>query len=172
MTYALEFFCSCFLKACIILPNCYLYLVKIPLIKCQLYTKFLEKLLINLNIANVGTNTTVLIFLMRNIISFCFLFRMQDILQSGLLTKWRQMWKRRINFCAGSHKPQPKAVSILDIQGGLYLLAIGVASSLVLLAAEVIQSKRVKVKRVMDVTLSQDGSKKQTTNHDATLVLN
>ena len=82
------------------------------------------------------------------------------------------MWSQRINYCTGSRNPQPKAVSIIDIQGGLYLLLLGVSIALLVLAAEMICSKRAKVKLVMNASVLSPVSKIQTLDHQGNSVSN
>ena len=74
---------------------------------------------------------------------------MQDIVQSGILTKWRKKWNHVENHCAtlrAAYASQANPITILDIQGGLFLFSIGVFFAHVILALEIVRSKVVILK--------------------------
>ena len=75
---------------------------------------------------------------------------MQDIVQSGIIAKWRKKWMHVVNHCAklrAAYASQANPITILDIQGGLFLFAIGVFFAHIILALEIVRSKIVIPKR-------------------------
>ena len=75
---------------------------------------------------------------------YVFLSRMQDIVQSGILTKWRKKWTNVVNHCdlkRAAYASEANPMTILDIQGELFLFAIGVFIAHIVLALEIVWSK-------------------------------
>ncbi|GFO49256.1 glutamate receptor [Plakobranchus ocellatus] len=56
--------------------------------------------------------------------------------ESGLLQVWVKKWWPQQTFCRGSLVTQARALSLVDVQSSFYVLAIGVAMSLVVLMFE------------------------------------
>lgn len=67
-------------------------------------------------------------------------FRINKIKESGILSKWTQDWipEKNSNCRANNAVTEKKIATVLEFQGALYLLGLGVMSSVVTLVAEVV----------------------------------
>lgn len=67
-------------------------------------------------------------------------FRINKIRESGILNKWIQDWTPDgSSNCKGINPvTDTKVATVMEFQGALYLLALGVMSSIVILVAEVV----------------------------------
>lgn len=57
-------------------------------------------------------------------------------MESGVINKWKKKWWPRQSFCSRGIVTESKAVSVSDIQGAYYLMAIFLALSMLALFGE------------------------------------